>query len=78
MQVEFVEMSVANAEMVSPKQILPLSTDMTFTVEEMYFVEKINSQIQHHLEVDDCFFEAMIGLMLGTLDVQGFSKVFIS
>ena len=50
---------------------------MTFTIEENYFVDKIHDQVQRHLTntMDDGFFEGLLGLGLGTIDAQGFSKV---
>ena len=56
---------------------LPITTDMTFTIEENYFVDKIHGQIQHHLTslMDDLFFESLFGIGLGAIDSQKFSKV---
>ena len=73
---EFVELTV-NVEMAISNQNWFLSTDITFTTEENYFVERIHNQIQHHLTktMDDTLFQGMIGLSLGTLDIQGFAQV---
>ena len=60
-----------------PNQNLSVTTDMTFTIEENYFVDKIHSQIQHHLTslMDDMLFEGLFGLGLGAIDSQKFTKV---
>ena len=62
-----------------PNQNLSVTTDMTFTIEENYFVNKIHSQIQHHLTtlMDDMLFESLFGLGLGAIDSQKFTKVSI-
>ena len=66
-----------NVEAGIPDQTLCVHTNMTFTIEENYFVYKIHDQVQRHLNnlMDDSYFEGLIGLGLGTIDAQGFSKV---
>ena len=66
-----------NVEVGIPDQTLSVRTDMTFTIEENYFVDKIHDQVQRHLTntMNDSFFEGLLGLGLGTLNAQGFSKV---
>ena len=69
-----------NVEMAISSQHWSLSSDITFTMEENYFVERIHNQIQHHLTktMDDSLFQGMIGLSLGTLDIQGFAQVLLN
>ena len=57
-----------------------VTTEMKFTIEENYFVNKIHSQIQRHLTtmMDDSLFEGLLSLGMGTINPQGFSKVCMS
>ena len=68
-----------DVEMPISSQNWSLITDITFTMEENYFVERIHNQVQHHLTktMDDTLFKGMIGLSLGTLDIQGFAQVLL-
>ena len=66
-----------NVEGGTPDQTVCVQTDMTFTIEENYFVYKIHDQVQRHLTntMNDTFFEGLIRLGVGTIDAQGFSQV---